>query len=415
MESGRRGPRGGRGRVLVRGAATLLLACAGVVAGPVAARAAGPGSVACGVDAGARGPAGAAVPGSLVPVDRADGRISQVQVFSDATAPEAGFVWHREQDAPDSPYGPWRRVSATAVDPGGRSPIAFENTGGELEVLFTEGGSLCRTVHAGGAWSATDRIGPAPAPDLEGVRFPSDPVARPRAAHGGTARLEVERTSGLLDGDIVEFTLAGGPPKAFVWVKQCGPSASAATCDDATGRQFRVLPDGTHQLSPKKLYARLGTPAGDFDCRTASATAPCTLTLTDNDGSVLAAVPLRFRPHGGPEAPPTLRVKPDGGLVDGRTVRATGTGYEPRYHSLIMQCAAGSADTRGCRPRGRPPATTDGGRLDEEVALSATFTSVDGRTVDCRARGACELVVFGTRVRGPETVRRSLDFAPGGG
>ncbi|MFE2283978.1 hypothetical protein ACFXDJ_07390 [Streptomyces sp. NPDC059443] len=94
----------------------------------------------------------------------------------------------------------------------------------------------------------------------------------------------------VLDGDIVRFALAGGPPKAYVWVKQCGPSASAATCDDATGRQFRVYPDGTYELAPKKLYARLDTPAGSFDCRAASADRPCSLALTDNDGVVLTTV-----------------------------------------------------------------------------------------------------------------------------
>ncbi|MBT2450206.1 hypothetical protein J7F03_24640 [Streptomyces sp. ISL-43] len=415
MKSGRKGPRGGRAGVLARGAVTLLLACAGVAVGPVAARGAGPDSVACGVDAGARGLASGAVPGSLVSVDRGDGRISQVQLFSDATAPEGlNFAWHREQDAPDSAYGPWRRVSATAVGPGNASMSAVENAAGALEVLFTAGGSFCHTVHSGGAgvWSTPSKTGREPAPGLDGGRIRPNSVDRTQVS-GGPARLEVERTSGLLDGDIVKFTIAGGPPKAYVWVKQCGTSASAATCDDATGRQFRVLPDGTFQLSPKKLYARLDTSAGDFDCRTAPAVEPCTLALTDNDGSVLATLPLRFRPHGGPEAPPTLRVNPDEGLVDGRTVRATGKGYEPRYHSLVMECAAGSADTLGCRPRSRPPATTDSGRIDEEVALSATFTSIDGRSVDCRAKGACELVVFGTRVRGPETVRHPLDFAPG--
>ncbi|MFE2283979.1 neocarzinostatin apoprotein domain-containing protein [Streptomyces sp. NPDC059443] len=108
-------------------------------------------------------------------------------------------------------------------------------------------------------------------------------------------------------------------------------------------------------------------------------------------------------------------MSPDGGLVDGSTVRATGKGYEPQYHSLVMECAAGSTDTLGCRPRSRPPATDDHGRLDEQVVLSAAFTSIDGRTVDCRVAGACELVVFGTRVRGPEWVRRALEFAPATG
>ncbi|MBT2471733.1 hypothetical protein J7E97_28665 [Streptomyces sp. ISL-66] len=403
--------------VLARGTVVLALACAGVAAGPVAAQAAaGPtGAVVCGTDATAKGLASRAVPGSLVSVDRRDGRISQVQLFYDATA--AGglpFVWHRDQDAPDAPYGPWRRVGGATASPEGRRPVrATENAAGGLDVLFAGRGSFCHTAEghgAGSGWSTPDAIGPAADGYRSGGRI--QPNAVGRLPDGSGPRLDVGRTTGLLDGDIVTFGIAGGPPKAYVWVKQCGPSASATTCDDATGRRFRVYPDGSYQPSPKKLYAQLDTPEGHFDCRTAPAANPCSLALTDNDGAVLTTVPLRLRPDGRPEAPPTLRVKPGTGLLDGQTVRATGKGYEPQYHSLVMECAAGSADTLGCRPRSRPPATGDNGRLDEQVTLSATFTGIDGRTVDCRTRGACELVVFGTRVRGPESVRQPLEFAP---
>ncbi|WP_330294484.1 neocarzinostatin apoprotein domain-containing protein [Streptomyces sp. NBC_00503] len=375
-------------------------------------------------------------------MDRADGRISQVQLFYDATATGGlPFVWQREQDAPDTAYGPWRRVSAVPVGevPVGGAPSrdvpvgevlareetagarhrtlgAVENAAGSLEVGFAGRGAFCRTVQGGGTgggWSvpAVGRIQPNPAQQVQQVQ-------QVAAGAASSPRLDVRRTTGLLDGDVVKFSIAGGPAKAYVWVKQCAPSttaATAATCDDATGRQFRVYPDGTYELSPKKLYARLETPAGSFDCRAAAAGRPCSLALTDNDGVVLTSVPLRFRPHGGPEAPPTLRVSPDSALVDGQTVRATGAGYEPQYHSLVMECAAGSTDTLGCRPRSRPPATDDGGRLDEQVFLSAAFTSIDGRAVDCRVAGGCELVVFGTRVRGPEWVRRALEFAPAAG
>ncbi|MEU6052635.1 neocarzinostatin apoprotein domain-containing protein [Streptomyces xanthochromogenes] len=240
----------------------------------------------------------------------------------------------------------------------------------------------------------------------------SPTTAAPSALAAAGPQLNVDRTTGLRDGDVVKFTIAGGPPKDYVWVKECGPSASVTTCDDDTGRQFRVYPDGTYQLSPKKLYAQLGTTAGPFDCRTASAANPCTLALTDNNGALLTTVALRFAPHGPLEAPPTLQVNPDKGLVDGQAVRATGKGYEVQYHVLVVECATGSTDTLGCRPRTRPPATSDAGRVDETVTLSATFTAIDGRTVDCRAAKACELVVFGTRVRGPETVRHPLAFVP---
>ncbi|WP_405497036.1 neocarzinostatin apoprotein domain-containing protein [Streptomyces sp. NBC_00096] len=417
MNYGRERPRGGRTGVLARTAVALLLACAGIGVAPVAARATGPTVAACAADPGAAELAGDAVPGGPVSggpvsVDRGDGRIGQLRLFRDATATGGPpFVWYRQQDAPDGVYGPWRRVSATPVSPGGGPLGASENPAGELELLFASRGSLCRAVlsRTSEDWSTPVRTAPV---RLSGGGI--QPISAGRPSFTG-ARLDVGRTTGLLDGDIVRFTVAGGPPKAYVWVKQCAPQTSGSACDDATGRQYRVYPDGTYQLSPKKLYARIDTPAGSFDCRTAPPARPCTLALTDNEGTVLTGVPLRFRPDGRPEAPPTLRVDPDEALVDGRTVRVTGRGYEPQYHSLVMECAAGSADTLGCRPRSRPPATTDDGRLDEQVVLSATFTGIDGRAIDCRVRGACELVAFGTRVRGPDAVRHPLHFAPAAG
>ena len=112
----------------------------------------------------------------------------------------------------------------------------------------------------------------------------------------------MSRTTGLLDGDIVTFRITGGPPKAYVWVKECGVA--------------------------------------------------------------------------------------------------------------VLQCLTGSADTLGCRPGGRPPGTTDAGRMDGEIALSVTFTTIGGSTVDCRPAGSCELIAFASRVRGPDTVRASLSFDP---
>lgn len=493
--------------MLVRGAVALALACTGAAAVPAVASAA-PAGAGCGMDTGARGLASTPVPGSLVSVDRADGRIAQFQLFYDTTATgQLPFVWHREQDEPGGAYGAWQRVSDATVGPKSYAITAVENAAGNLELLFSTYGSFCHAVEndSEDGWSTPDAFGLSPAPyhggavlfkerdgsidafasgartgvamqlrheqdadagwgavqDMGKVPDPNVGLGQPttveqlpdgrihlaarewnrdrtwevyQTAPGGgwgpwqlvapgTAKspravgatgpqLQVNRTTALLDGDILTFTIAGGPPKDRVWVKQCGPSASVTTCDDATGRQFRVYPDGTYRASPKKTYAQLTTKTGNVDCRTAPADNPCTLALTDNSGALLTTVPLRYRPHGRLEAPPTLDADPDDGLVDGQSVHATGSGYETQFHALVMECATGSADTLGCRSRSRPPATTDDGRIDETVTLSATFTSIDNRTVDCRTEGACELVVFGTRVRGPESVRHPLSFEP---
>ncbi|MEU8776817.1 neocarzinostatin apoprotein domain-containing protein [Streptomyces sp. NPDC048606] len=260
-----------------------------------------------------------------------------------------------------------------------------------------------------GLWGVLGRAGLVAALAAAGLA-----AGGPVSAEPAAPSLVVKRTAGLLDGDVVDFTVKGGPPKAYVWVELCAPDTVAGACDEDTGRQFRVLPDGTLPLSPKKLYAQLATGAGTYDCRTADAAHPCRLALTDNTGAVLTTVALRFRPGGALEAAPTVRVDPAEGLVDGQSVKVTGRGYEPRYHSVVLECVAGATEATGCRTRGRPPATTDQGRLDEELTLSVTFTTNDGRAVDCRVAPGCELVVFGTRVRGPRSVSHPLHFAPAG-
>ncbi|MEU4947946.1 neocarzinostatin apoprotein domain-containing protein [Streptomyces lavendulae] len=245
---------------------------------------------------------------------------------------------------------------------------------------------------------------------LAGVGLGGTAQAAPVAP--AAPQLLVKRTAGLLDGDVVGFTVKGGPPKAYVFVGLCAPDTVAGACDERTSRQFRVLPDGTLPEFPKKLYALLATGAGTFDCRSATAAHPCRLALTDITGAVLTTVPLAFRPHGELEAAPTFRVDPSQGLVDGQSVRATGRGYEPQFHSVVLECVAGSTEETACRTRGRPPVTTDQGRLDETVLVSATFDTNDGRTIDCRVAPGCELLVYGTRVRGPESLRHPLRFAP---
>ncbi|MFI1104892.1 neocarzinostatin apoprotein domain-containing protein [Streptomyces melanogenes] len=224
--------------------------------------------------------------------------------------------------------------------------------------------------------------------------------------------LKVDRNTGIRDGDIVSFQITGGPPKEYVWVEQCVAASGGGTaCDENTARQFRVHPDGTYQISPKKLYTRLATPAGPADCRTATAANRCLLALTDNAGTVLTTVPLRFLPLAPLEAPPTLRATPNSGLTDGQTVHLGGQRYEPQYHIPVLECLAGATDTFACRPGGRPPATTDQGRIDQDSTLSAAFTTIDGRAVDCREVN-CELVAFASRYHGPSTVRTPISFVP---
>ncbi|MGW7417967.1 neocarzinostatin apoprotein domain-containing protein [Streptomyces sp. NPDC054863] len=224
--------------------------------------------------------------------------------------------------------------------------------------------------------------------------------------------MNVRKTTGLRDGDIATFRITGGPAKQYVWVMMCAAGPSEATCDDDTRRQFRVLPDGTFRESPKKIYAKLETPSGKVDCRTA--VAPCELAMLDNSGKqVLTSTPLNFKADALLEAAPTFRITPNRKLLHEQKVTVTGRGYEPQYHFGVVQCIAGALDYVDCRTFARPPATDDKGRLRREVTVQVGFRTRDGRDVDCRPKGACELVAFASRVRGPESVRQALRFDAG--
>ncbi|MFH7595570.1 hypothetical protein WDV06_10780 [Streptomyces racemochromogenes] len=153
-----------------RGAVSMALTCAGIAMAPTAAAQTTAG---CSTDTGAKGLASSPVAGSLVSVERADGRIAQLQLFYDATA-TAGlpFVWHREQNGPGGAYGGWRRVSAATVGPKSYATTAIENSAGRMELLFSTYGSFCHTVEddAGpGGWSTADDFGLAPTPYHGGV------------------------------------------------------------------------------------------------------------------------------------------------------------------------------------------------------------------------------------------------------
>ncbi|MFI5805116.1 neocarzinostatin apoprotein domain-containing protein [Streptomyces sp. NPDC051561] len=235
-------------------------------------------------------------------------------------------------------------------------------------------------------------------------------AAATEGADGAGPQLNVQRTTGLRDGDIATFRITGGPAKQYVWVMMCAAHAAEATCDDDTRRQFRVLPDGTFSKSPKKLYSQLETPSGKVDCRVAAE--PCELAMFDNNGNLLTSTPLSFLPDATLEAAPTFRIEPNRKLQHGQQVTVTGRGYEPQYHFLVVQCMAGAIGYDDCTSGPRPPATDDKGRLKREVTVQASFTTRTGRTVDCRPRGACELVAFASRVRGPESVRATLRIDP---
>ncbi|WP_157880263.1 hypothetical protein [Streptomyces katrae] len=165
------GLRGKWVRACAGGALSMALTCTGVAMAPAAV--AQTATATCSTDSGAKGLASSPVAGTLVSVERADGRIAQLQLFYDATATGGlPFVWHREQNGPGGAYGGWQRVSAATVGPKSYAMTALENSAGRMELLFSTYGSFCHTVEddgAAGGWSAVDAFGLAPTPYHGGV------------------------------------------------------------------------------------------------------------------------------------------------------------------------------------------------------------------------------------------------------
>jgi LPXTG-motif cell wall-anchored protein len=121
---------------------------------------------------------------------------------------------------------------------------------------------------------------------------------------------------------------------------------------------------------------------------------------------------------GGAQAAPQATVEPASGLVDGSRVTVSVTGLPARATVQAAQCAAGAtASFESCDFFDAGFGTADGsGNVSFELGVDAVMAVGDFDApdeLDCRAAGACVILVFPADAQGFQPIEVPLGFAPG--
>ncbi|MFE7563182.1 hypothetical protein [Kitasatospora sp. NPDC057500] len=219
----------------------------------------------CGTDTAALGLASAAVAGTLVETQRADGRTEQFQQFYDDTATnrQLPFVWHRSQDVPGGAYGAWERVSATTVGPKLYQVSAIENGTGGLEVFIASYGSFCHTVLAtpGGAWTPAEAFGLNPPPYHGGLALFKDAAGRLHAFaasnHPYYGTIQFRRQNSATD-------VTWGPVGTLPLLPVPGTGLSTPTVSQLPSGSLRLI---AHEWNADTLYWETSELAPNFGWR----------------------------------------------------------------------------------------------------------------------------------------------------
>ena len=222
--------------------------------------------------------------------------------------------------------------------------------------------------------------------------------------------LEVDPSSGLLDGQEVSMSSAGyGPPSSSgrVGVQQC--RLTDGGYEDCDARVADATVDGGDLTGSIPVRARL-LPAGadPVDCRTEA----CALVVSQGEPSEAAIAPVTFDPSG-PIAPaPAVAAAPVDDLLDGGTVTVTGQHLIPEDEVYTNLCPADRSGVGDCATAidGDGTVRADG-TFSVGVTVRARFEDEHRTFVDCR-RVACVLTVgYPHGQDGPEEI--ALDFDPG--
>jgi LPXTG-motif cell wall-anchored protein len=213
------------------------------------------------------------------------------------------------------------------------------------------------------------------------------------AASAGTGpAATVTPATGLRDLQAVEVSGTGFPANASVPITQCvlGPGGTAAgICYGAT--RITVTADAGGAFTTSFIVRRVIVEAGSSkDC----ADAPGACGLNVGTQPVVASPPLEFDPAVPPNGP-AVQVDPSTGLVDGATVRVTGTGFTPNQQLKIALCRAGGFGFEGCDLATQVMAMSDANGafgLDFVVRAAIVAGGTNGGALDCTAPPGCAIV-----------------------
>jgi LPXTG-motif cell wall-anchored protein len=262
----------------------------------------------------------------------------------------------------------------------------------------------------------------ATATDTDATTTTTEVAPAPRdaapAASGPVVTLDLPPGGEVVDGQALGVTVTG-IDIGYLEALQCvaGTEPTFQRCQyESTG--YEVVDGAAHLTIRLDALLAVGgydeTPPRAVDCRAT----PCEVRVdywsAGGGSSTSLAVPLPFDPDG-PLAPPaTATLSPAGPYGHGQTVTVRASGLVWDTSATVVQCVAGTTDRNECDPSsGADIWLGDGVSGQVTTRLYAVIDISAGGSVDCRAAGACELLVTqGNNLDPSRAARLPLAFDP---
>ena len=252
----------------------------------------------------------------------------------------------------------------------------FDVSGGLDAVIRPFGGPAvdCRTAPGACeivAFGQDDAIASVP------LSFdPSAPLADPPT-------LTVTPSTGLVDGQVVQVDAAGFRPGSVLFLFVCESDVpSARRCPNSYGASDDTRVDDAGTMSAPYRVRTIIEVEGHarVDCRVARCFLSASPAPWEED---LPLVALEFDRDAPLLPDPTLTVTPSTGIVDGQTVRVTGSNWFAGEEVWVQQCRAGDR-WDGCARVPFPAALVESdGSFQVAIGALRTFQDESDREVNC--------------------------------
>ena len=238
------------------------------------------------------------------------------------------------------------------------------------------------------------------------------------AASGPTVTLDLPPGAEVVDGQALGITVAGFDNLEYLEALQCaaGTEPTFQRCQYESV-DYEVVDGAAHLTIRLDALLSVGgydeTPHRVVDCRAT----PCEVQVqywpSGGGPSTSLAVPLPFDPDGPLAPPPTATLSPAAPYGHGQVVTVRASGLVWDTNAAVVQCVAGTTDLLGCDPSSDAYIWLGDGVSGQVTTRLYAIIDTSGGPVDCRAAGACELVVLQSNSVDPaKSARLPLTFDP---
>ena len=220
--------------------------------------------------------------------------------------------------------------------------------------------------------------------------------------------LAVTPSTDLLDGQAVTVSGANFPANAAVTLTECLDPAATPSLTCTPFGYVSAPTDATGAFSVTYPVARI---VRTFDGRTDCAgLVTCVIAAGSySPGELVAAI--AFDASVPPPPPPTIVVTPSTDLLDGDTVRVTGSGFDPDAPVALAECAVGLSPLGGCTPSYSGVTVAADGTFATDLVVDRITYLPDGTPVDCAQPDACVVSAVDFRF-GEEAATAPVRFDP---